>query len=401
MEKKVSNVLLISALCSKDMINKLYKLNHKDPGYAIQKFHRQLMLGLVANTVSVSTCSAISVSPKSVKKVFWAERKEKLEGINYNYLFFLNLPIVRNLCLFINSFIFTLLWGIKNKRNGAIITDVLNKSVAYGGFFASKIIGMRNVAIITDMPGMTVTTKMEDYNVIKGTFYGRTIRNYSGFIYISELSDSIINLNHKPYVVVEGSVDAEYTTTPLMTTNSISTILYAGGLREEYGLKILIEAFMLMKHKDVILVFYGNGPFAQGIKDYEGLCSRIEYRGVLPNEMIMQEESKATFLVNPRPTNLALTKYSFPSKTHEYMLTGVPTVTTHLAGIPSEYDDYLFYIEDETAQGIANLFDSLLDQNPDEIKRKGMAAREFVLREKNNIKQAEKMLGFMTELLNR
>lgn len=400
MKQNVNKVLLISTLCSSDMMKRVFELNvnRNSTGFAIQKFHRQLMTGLVANQIQVSTCSSIPMTPNEVKKRIWLNQSEFVDGIYYHYLFFINLPVLRHLCLFINAFLFTLLWGLKNRNTGIVITDVLFKSVAYGGFFASRLIGLKNIAIITDMPGMTPKTKIEDYKTIKETFYGKMIRNYSGYIYISEKSNTLINLHNKPYIVVEGSVDANNIPAISDRNEKEPIIMYAGGLREEYGLRTLIEAFLIMQHKDVKLVFYGGGDFAKEILEYSKSCNRIEYRGTVTNDIIVEEESKATFLVNPRPTSIALTQFSFPSKTHEYMLSGIATITTHLAGITSEYDPYLYYIEEETVQGMANLFDTLLDESQEVIRDKGMSAREFVIKEKNNVRQAEKMIRFFNDL---
>ena len=41
----------------------------------------------------------------------------------------------------------------------------------------------------------------------------------------------------------------------------------------------------------------------------------------------------------------------FPSKNHEYMVTGTPVLTTKLPCFPEEYDPYLYYMEDVSVDG--------------------------------------------------
>ena len=54
---------------------------------------------------------------------------------------------------------------------------------------------------------------------------------------------------------------------------------------------------------------------------------------------------EAKLLINLRNPEDKYTKYSFPSKTFEYMVSGTPFFTTKLEGIPSEYYNYLYCID--------------------------------------------------------
>lgn len=48
-------------------------------------------------------------------------------------------------------------WGVSNKKNKVIVCDVLNISVCIGSLLANKIIGVKSVGIMTDMPGLMVS----------------------------------------------------------------------------------------------------------------------------------------------------------------------------------------------------------------------------------------------------
>ena len=103
----------------------------------------------------------------------------------------------------------------------------------------------------------------------------------------------------------------------------------------------------------------------------------------------------ATLLVNPRPTGEEYVKYSFPSKTMEYMSTGTPVLTTVLPGMPREYYPYVYLLEDETADGIAAKLREIFALTDEALFQKGCAAREFVLKEKNNVRQAGRILAML------
>ena len=124
----------------------------------------------------------------------------------------------------------------------------------------------------------------------------------------------------------------------------------------------------------------------------------VIYLGIAPNSEIVKSELRATLLVNPRPTNEEYTKYSFPSKNMEYMASGTPVLTTKLPGMPEEYNEYVYLLEDESAEGVCNALKEILTKPAEELYQKGKEAKEFVVREKNNVKQAEKLISLIDNL---
>ena len=117
---------------------------------------------------------------------------------------------------------------------------------------------------------------------------------------------------------------------------------------------------------------------------------------MLLNAQIVDKEQEATLLINPRPTGEAYVKYSFPSKTMEYMASGTPVLTTVLPGMPKEYHPYVYLLEDETAEGIAEQLKQILANSDETLFRKGAEARRFVLEQKNNVIQAQKILEMLS-----
>ena len=104
---------------------------------------------------------------------------------------------------------------------------------------------------------------------------------------------------------------------------------------------------------------------------------------------------EATLLVNPRPTHEEFVKYSFPSKTMEYMASGTPVLTTKLPGMPKEYYEYVDFIHSETPDGVAQALKQVLSLTDETLFEKGCRAREFVLKHKNNVVQARKILKML------
>ena len=80
------------------------------------------------------------------------------------------------------------------------------------------------------------------------------------------------------------------------------------------------------------------------------------------------------------------------------MVSGTPMLTTILAGMPLEYHEHVYLLKDESTEGIYNkLKELLLDTPQEELRLKGQRAKEFVLKNKNNIHQSKRVIDFIEE----
>ena len=119
--------------------------------------------------------------------------------------------------------------------------------------------------------------------------------------------------------------------------------------------------------------------------------------GIRPNAEVVAIEQRAALLVNPRPTAPDYTKYSFPSKNMEYMISGTPILTTKLPGMPKEYYPHIYTIEEDTSDGVADALKKVFSESFAERMKKGENARRFVLENKSNVMQAKKIIEFLEE----
>lgn len=126
----------------------------------------------------------------------------------------------------------------------------------------------------------------------------------------------------------------------------------------------------------------------------------MKYLGVAANSEIVKAEIAATLLVNPRPSHEDYTKYSFPSKNMEYMASGTPVLTTRLPGMPEDHKPYVYFIEQEDAEGIKDALRQILSQDAQTLHEFGARAKEFVLKEKNNRAQAAKVVNFIRKVFD-
>ena len=149
----------------------------------------------------------------------------------------------------------------------------------------------------------------------------------------------------------------------------------------------MVKSFSALKDEDIKLTLAGSGS-REYIENAQKNDNRIDYLGTVSNETARELQRGAYLLVNPRNSSDEYTKYSFPSKILEYMLSGTPVVTMALKGIPEEYYEHLIIVENSLEETLK----SALNMDMEELTLKGKNAMEFVKSEKNAFVQAKKII---------
>lgn len=392
------NILYISALSSERLINGIYQKSGKNPGFAVQKFSRLLVKGLLANGARVTALSNPPVTRKRSKSLFVNYGKEVENEVCYKYISFINLPFFKHLCVFLYSFFYVLFWGLKNRKEKTLVCDVLTVSACMGSLLASKLNGMQTVGVVTDIYGF-----MAGGNSSKSLLFTLAIKMnkmyisaFDKYVLLTEQMNDLVNPKGRPHIVMEALCDSSIMTEemPVVQKDSPRTMLYAGGLHVKYGLKMLVAAFV-KSGVDGRLVIYGDGPYANELREVSAKSDKVEYRGVAPNEEVVNAEHKASVLVNPRFTTEAFSPYSFPSKNMEYMASGTPLLTTKLPGMPEEYHEYVYLFGEETVEAYAETIRQVFAKSDEELQQMGALAKKFVLDNKNNVAQARWIVKFI------
>lgn len=396
---ETNKILYISALASKSRINKQYRQTGQNPGFAVQKFSRLLVKGLQLNGAKVQAFS----NPPNIgeSKRFISSSAEEENGIVYKYVPYFNLPIIKHISIFCYTFFYVLFWGIKDSKNKTIICDALSISICMGALVASKVNGVLSIGVVTDIYGLMVGSERKSIKArLASKLNSFYIRLFNKYILLTEQMNNVVNPKHRPYMIMEALCDStlqdERNRQPIEKVYP-PLIVYAGGIYEKYGLKMLAEAFIKANIKDASLVYYGDGSY---VEEFKSLCIQhpnIEYRGITSNEDILDIEHRATLLVNPRFSSEEFTKYSFPSKNMEYMVSGTPLLTTKLPGMPKEYYPYVFLFSEETIDGYAEALSKVLALSGSELTQFGASAQNFVLKNKNNIYQGQRIIEFINK----
>ena len=391
-------IIYISPLASQSYIDKVYRITKKNPGFAVQKFSRLIVSGLLKNDVN---CNVFSCPPITDKEYFVKGDEDYEDGISYKYISYFNFPIIKHLCVLISTFFYVLKWSKHNTNNKAIICDVLYVSMSIGALLASKVSRIKAVAVVTDIYDLIVggnATKIERIKKKVASWINKCyVKKYSSYVLLTEAMNEVVNPKKKPYIVMEAICDEDLTLPSDYITPKANPriIMYAGGLEEKYGLKMLVDAFKNINDENWELHLYGSGSYEQQLLEDISTDLRIKYWGVMPNSCVVKAEQTASILVNPRFSFEEFTKYSFPSKNMEYMVSGTPVLTTKLPGMPMEYYPYVYTIDDETLSGFIRTLKLLFAKSNEDLQYIGKLGKEFVLKNKNNYIQASKIIDLI------
>lgn len=381
------HIIYAVTTCSDKIYQQLFSQVKVKPAFQSQKYHRLLIEGLAAGA-KVDVVANPPVNRSVLDKQFVRLPREMEGGACYRYIPAIRNPIVKAVCVGFGTFFKTLFLA---KKDSAVIVDGLNRVTALAAMLAARLRGRQCIGIVTDLPDMLSGSKLS-----KG-LCNFVIRHCTGYILLTEAMNDYLNKGGKPYVILEGHSDITMRDrTPAMEKKTSPRVcFYAGGVSKQYGLGNLVEGFRKANLKNAQLHIYGPGDYVEELEAIAAEDPCIFYGGMLLNTEIVEKEMEATLLVNPRPTDEEYVKYSFPSKTMEYMASGTPVLTTILPGMPKEYHPYVYLLEDESADGIAAKLTEVLGNSEEALFAKGRKARNFILDEKNNVIQAQKILKML------
>lgn len=384
-------VIYVSNLCLPKVYDNLFEDKYHKPSEAAQKYNRIMAEGFVMNGCEVISLGVIPVN-RNVRKKIISLPEGELNGVQYRHLRTINLPIIKQLLNAINVYLNIIRLG--DRKSSFVICDGLSYLASKAAVLACKLKKIKSIGIITDLPEFLAGSSERTAKRYKKLF-----DEFSGYVLLTKEMAIKLGYADRYYVVLEGQVDnLEKKVCLKQKCFSKKIVMYAGIVQKLYGLQLLVEGFIMADRDDYELHVYGNGDYAEEIDKISKIYNNIKHFPSQPNSVIIEKEKEAYLLVNPRPTNEEYTKYSFPSKNMEYMVSGTALLTTDLPGMPEEYKKYVYLIENESIEGISNTLKEIFNISEEEIVNKGRLAREFVLSKKNNKIQTGKIIELVNKI---
>ena len=398
------NILYLTSTYSQQRFDELTAKKAITKMPQAQKYHHLLLEGL--RKVCPDELIVISSYPvtNDGKRIHHYE-EEMENGIQYIYPSFINILLLRQFILWINTI--KLVFKYTKLKDSIIVCDILNSSIFYAARFVRMFKRVKIVGIVTDVPGHTSGARAKLL-----PWWKRLIRSFAvkltknsvsscdAYLLLTAAMNEVVNPKGKPYIVIEGHADFTMKDRENSLANKAKekTIMYAGGTHKEFGIAMLVDAFLSLNSPEWVLHIYGDGNYQKELVNIAAKHRNVVYHGLCPNAEVVNAQLKAWLMVNPRITNAEYIKYSFPSKTLECMVSGTPLLTTRLAGMPKEYYPYVYLFGEETKAGFESVLKEVFALSAEELHERGKKAKEFAIQQKNNVKQAELFYSFIEKV---
>lgn len=381
-------LLYVSNATAYPLFDKLFADGKINSGYQMQKFNSNLIEGLSL----YEELKAVSVLP--YQDVNAGSIVETYHNVEYTCV-----PSVKGLLhkpMNVIACIAAMLKISRREKPRCIVVDAVAKAPLYASIAVGRMLRIPVIGIVTDFLGMLNPDDSENMQPNPGR-----MGECDAFILLTEQMNDVVNPHGKPYIVVEGLAANSLPDLGVTRKADGKTIfLYSGSLWKKLaGIEYFVEGFLSANIPGAELHLYGTGELVPWIQEVGKVHPCVKYMGCVPNEKMVKLQCDADFLVNPRPSTGAFCKYSFPSKTIEYMTSGTPVIMTYLPGVPDEYFDYVLAIDPETPSGAKASIEQACSIDLNTRNQMGVKARRFIEDNKSARLQAKRVVSFCDELL--
>lgn len=396
----MTNLLFIGGLFSKENQSEIRKNSKSMPQEAANALQWSFVEGFILNGINLSVLNLpyIGEYPFNYKKIRYKGRGITINNNQsfFDDLSFNNLFILSKFSKYYNLKHKIQQWINMNENNRTVIIYALYLPFIYATVqLKKKYPDLKILVIVPDLPQFMRSNKSLGYRIyelLQNYILFKKIKFIDACVYLSKYMNEYFKFEDNKWLVIEGIYNDSVKLHSKTAQSNKKIFFYAGSLSYRYGIKILLEAFTQINNDDVQLYICGDGEAKQEIIRLSNSDKRIKYLGVLPRDKVLELQQEASLLINPRPNNSEFTKYSFPSKTIEYLASGTPVVLCKLEGIPDEYYKYCFALDNMDSTTLCNALKKICIMPENQLDEIGQSAKQFVFNKKNKKVQCEKII---------
>lgn len=395
-------ILFVGVLFDRSKEKEYLSMSKRGIPAAANEFQWNVCDGLIEHTeheMDILTAIPVGYFPSKYKRGYLKKREWTYCGKRVKEIASINLPLIKQLQRKWNCYREVKKW-IEEKPDENNLIIVYSLYLPYLEAISKLIREYKYVQatlIITDLPGMYGILPENQIKALVATISGNramnVARRFHTYVLLTEEMKTPLKIQNRPFVLIEGICKSSNSNGHPKNKNQNDGkkyILYTGTLHRIYGILDLVDAFEKITNDDCELWICGTGDAEDDIRKRSN--PRIKLLGFCLKEQVLEMQRNAQILVNPRTSKGEYTKYSFPSKTIEYMESGVPVVMRRLPGIPDEYARYLVFTEDDSVEALQKCLAEVLKWSDRKREEYGLKAKEFVQRQKSPYKQTDKLI---------
>lgn len=389
-----------------DVVNR-HNLEDRDPPVQTQLFARRLTRAIrlaFADPILCVSAAPISEFPRNRRLIVGLAPRQRLsltEGeVDLLSIPFVNRGVMKILTRAVSSAAIAILLA-RTRRGGLVFVYSAHVPFMLSGLLLARLARSKAVAVWTDPPAVTIARD--------GRLLGPRLRNIESSIasLLMKRFDLVIAVTRQlaedwapeaPHMVMEALTDETGNSAlPQYRSGGTTIVSYTGALDRRYGVDQLAAAALNVSPKyDIRVRFFGEGDYADDLRKLAEANPRIEFGGRVDLSSSLHAQRASDFLINARDPSDSYTKYSFPSKTLEYLASGVPTISTALPGIPAEYLELLIILKNNEADHIAKTLEQACELTADERRARGERGAAFA-KTKSFSAQAPRIAHFVRE----
>lgn len=399
-------VFFLGSVISDAEVDRILKKSKVKPSVAPVYFQKMAINGMIESGLvpEIYSLPPIKTFPGGSRLV-WGKKKELFynDKTIVNWLPTVNFFGLKQITAYVSVKKALKKWLLKNKteKEKIVVCYSVYGPTAKAVMNLRKKYDFKTCCIITDSVDYVYNQKG---NAFKLSLLKRLIAEtkyltnlFDGYVFLTKYMVSQYDVGNKPYIIMEGLCD------PTLFKNIIvdkreKTLMYSGVLSKGFGIDKLVKAF----HRcdcDYKLKLFGSGECEDIIKEYSAKDSRISFEGRVERSRLLKAQKSSTLLLSVKPSDEEHTKYAFPSKVLEYMTSGTPVLMTKVKGIPDEYFDYCYTIDDESVEGITKALEETLRRPLNELEEMGRRAKEFVVSNKNDKRQGQRIKELLKKII--
>jgi glycosyltransferase involved in cell wall biosynthesis len=154
--------------------------------------------------------------------------------------------------------------------------------------------------------------------------------------------------------------------------------LYQGGLGLGRGIEILMDTFLSFEQDRIVIIFMGSGSLEYKILEKAEQSKTIFFHPAVSPEILLNYTSSADYGVLFYEDNCLNHRYCSPNKIFEYLMAGLPVLTSNLFEMKRlvETDGIGIVAESNTVEGLKKAVQLSLFQNYANLKNKVFIAQK-------------------------
>lgn len=383
----MSHIIYITTAMDKNDFDEYLPHWSSSPNPSNQNFHNKMIRSLsINNKIDVISVRPFSKKLCDIKNLKKSEKEDS--NITWHYI-----SIQRNIFQKI----------IKGQKqvsaivkkiitdDSVVFVDTINPSLAHFTKHSMKKRKNKIIGICTDSPS-NISGTSRSYTM----YLLSHANNYSGYIALTAGLNELFNANNRPHLILEGLVEENLVA---KNTQYENYFFFGGALLPRYGVYDLIKAFKSFnKNNKYKLVFSGHHSDNKNLKETIGDDKNIVYLGSITISECLALEKGAIANINPRPFSEDLDRYSIPSKTLEYLTSGVPTISVKNSKLQKTVGDYIIWSKSSNEKDLVKVLNHVVSLTKSERQRLGQNAKEEVLKLYSLESANSKINKFLEEL---